>query len=98
MKHVNSKERKKAVQIVSKRSAVIPTLQEDPPLSHKGVDLVTSSSKLAAVALLYMLQLRIAFPITSFCSYCESTKNTLFMDGKVFRWKILTKSHLGIWT
>jgi len=27
-----------AVQIVSKRSAVIPTLLKDPPLSHKGVD------------------------------------------------------------
>jgi len=40
MKHVNLKERKKAVQIVSKRSAVIPTLQKDPPLSHKGVELL----------------------------------------------------------
>jgi len=39
MKHVNFKERKKAVKIVSKRSAVIPTLQKDPPLSHKGVDI-----------------------------------------------------------
>ena len=39
MNHVNLKEQKKAVQIVSKRSAVIHTLQKDPPLSHKGVDL-----------------------------------------------------------
>ena len=39
MKHVNFKERKKGGQIKSKRSAVIPTLQNDPPLSHKGVDL-----------------------------------------------------------
>jgi len=40
MKHVNLKKRKKAVQIVSKRSAVIPTLQKDPPLSHKGVEML----------------------------------------------------------
>jgi len=38
MKHVNVKERKKAAKITPKRSAVIPTPQEDPPLSHNGVD------------------------------------------------------------
>ena len=38
IKHVQFKERKKALQIAPKRSAVIPTLQKDPPLSHKGVD------------------------------------------------------------
>ena len=32
IKHVHFKERKKALQIAPKRSAVIPTLQKDPPL------------------------------------------------------------------
>ena len=32
IKHVNFKKRKPAIQIASKRSAVIPTLQKDPPL------------------------------------------------------------------
>jgi len=45
MKHVNFKKRKKAVQNVSKRSAVIPTLQKDPPLSHKGVEMFGTGAK-----------------------------------------------------
>ena len=44
MKHVNFKEQKKAVQIVSKRSAVIPTLQKELPLSHKGVEVLSTKS------------------------------------------------------
>jgi len=44
MKNENFKDRKKAVQIVSKRSAVIPTLQKDPPLSNKGVELIHNAA------------------------------------------------------